>query len=399
MRLHLILRKITETLAGELAAPTRCAPDWSDHEWVVARSVAAMHGISPLLSRTLRWQGPPGWVQFLDEQRAHTKTRHSQIVALQESIDRRARAAGIAVIVLKGPALHAMDLYAAGDRPMADIDLLVRPTQTAGAARLLESLGYHESSTLWKERVFAPIAARAPLALGEHANNHIKIDLHDRICERLPWSITDISEFIFPSQAHPGVNAYPSKASLMIHLLLHAAGSMTTRTLRLLQLHDLARLSARMSAADWDEVLARRELGAALWWASPPLQVMSRYCASRVPARVLAALADECPYVLAKVTANRSLYELSYSYPWVVAFPGLEWSRSMGELLGYTASRVWPSAAHIELRKQAITTEAWASQDPWCHLSQSRRILRWITSRPTRVPTMHAVRTALAQTH
>jgi len=55
------LRKITETLAGELACPTQHAPAWSDFEWKIARAVAAMHGVSPLLSRTLRWRGPrPG---------------------------------------------------------------------------------------------------------------------------------------------------------------------------------------------------------------------------------------------------------------------------------------------------------------------------------------------------
>src|SRR2546429_7288972 len=102
------LRKTTETLATELARPTTSAPDWSDFEWCVARAVAAMHGVSPLLSSTVRWQGPPGWAQFLEEQRVHTASRHRRIVELLRLLDRRARAEGLATMALKGAALQAM---------------------------------------------------------------------------------------------------------------------------------------------------------------------------------------------------------------------------------------------------------------------------------------------------
>lgn len=395
--LHTALRKITETLARELAAPTELAPCWSEFEWTVARAVAAMHGVSPLLSRTLRWRGPPAWVQFLAEQRAHTAQRHARITELLQSIDQRARDAGVAATALKGPALHSMDLYAVGDRPMADIDLLVRPVDAHRAAQLLKSLGYHESVEIWKERIFTPIDHHAPGALGEHSDNIVKIDLHERICEKLPWSITDVSEHIFPLRARPGLNAYPSKASLMIHLLLHAAGSMTVRALRLLNLHDLAQLSSQMTSADWDEMLGPRDRGLKLWWALPPLRVTSRYYPSKIPAGVLEAVADECPYLLQRATENKTLYEVSHSYPWVEAFPGIEWSQSFREALRFAANRVRPSAGQVELRKHVAASEAWASPNHWSELSQGRRILRWITSRPTRSATMHAVNAALAQ--
>ncbi len=49
----------------ELAQPGEAAPDWSDFEWQLARAVAAMHGVSPLLATQLKWQGPPRWQPFL----------------------------------------------------------------------------------------------------------------------------------------------------------------------------------------------------------------------------------------------------------------------------------------------------------------------------------------------
>jgi hypothetical protein len=391
------LRKITEVLAKELACPTQVAPDWSDFEWIVARAVAAMHGVSPLLSRALRWQGPAGWTAFLEEQRAHTAKRHLRINDLLLRLDQRAREAGVAAVALKGVALHAFGVYQAGDRPMADVDLLVRPADSHRTAKMLESLGYAESCKTWKESVFTCVDEQEPATLGEHSNNSVKIELHERISERLPLRITDVSEHVFPPRPQPGLNAYPSKASLMIHLLLHAAGSMAFQSLRLLHLHDLARLSSQMTEEDWDAVLKAGERGDRPWWAFPPLNLTSRYFPSKIPVRVLSALADDCPYLLEKASRHRTLCDVSYSYLWVDAFPGIEWSQSLREVLGYVASRVRPSAKHIAFRAYVAKTEAWADQGQWSRLSQSRRILQWITSRPTRPAAMHAVRAAIAQ--
>ena len=381
--LEATLRKITEGLAKELSCPTQHAPDWSEFEWLVARAVAAMHGVSPLLSSTLRWRGPTGWTAFLEEQRTHTAMRHARIGALLRRVDDVAREAGVAAVALKGAALHAMGLYAVGDRPMADIDLLVRPADAENAARMLEALGFYESSANWKERVFTPIESHTPCGFGEHSNNDVKIELHERICERLPWQITDVSEIVFPTAPHPGLNAYPSKASLMTHLLLHAAGSMVIQSLRLLHLHDLAQLASQMSEEDWDAVGISRNRGGGLWWAFPPLNLTSRYFPHKIPARVLEALADDCPFLLKRAFRHRTLYDVSFCYLWVDAFPGIEWSQSFRETLVYAAFRVWPDSKHIARRAQIANTEAWSSESQWPRLSQSRRILRWMISRPT----------------
>jgi hypothetical protein len=183
----------------------------------------------------------------------------------------------------------------------------------------------------------------------------------------------------------------------MIHLLLHAAGSMSTKCLRLLQLHDLALLSSQMTDSDWDEVLRYSSHGSRLWWAFPPLKLTSRYYTSQIPVRVLTALADECSYLLERDATRATLYDHSYSYLWVDAFPAIAWSRSVRELIEYAASRVRPSAEQIAFREHAANSEVWANQGQWSRLSQGRRILQWITSRPTRPVTMHAVCAALAQ--
>jgi Uncharacterised nucleotidyltransferase len=396
--IQVALRKATETLAAELARPSDVSPHWSEFEWLIARAAAAIHGISPLLSSRLRWQGPDGWTRFLEEQWQHTAARQARIEQLLRLIDSRARNEGLPVIALKGAALHAMGVYKAGERPMADLDLLVRENEAARFSQVLKSLGFHESWTSWKHRVFSAEENRATDGLGEHSEASIKIELHERICEVLPLKITDISDCIFPTDLQPGLNAYPSKAALMTHLLVHAAGAMAYRRLRLLNLHDISLLSACMSDADWDEVLGGTAHAQTRWWALPPLKLTARYYASAIPQRVLASLEPHCPWLLNQTYRRRLLTDVSLSYIWVEAFPGIEWAQSASEAVNYAVSRIRPDKETLAMRA-ALAKESWASGDSWSRLSHTKRMLRCATLRVTRAGSMYPVRVALGQPH
>jgi len=273
---------------------------------------------------------------------------------------------------------------------------LVLPRDAERSARMIESLGYRENRRSWKERAFAPRESHAAGALGEHSHNDISIELHDRICEKLPLHTTDVTATVFPSQPVPGLNRYPSRAALMVHLLLHSAGSMAFQSLRLLQLHDLALLADRMTVADWDELVQPRPARRALWWALPPLQLMSRYYGTRAPERVLGLLKAQCPWHLRQAMRGRTLSDVSLSHLWVDAFPGIEWSQSVRDMLSYARSRVRPDAEHLTLRNTTTATQPWAAGSSWSALSQTRRILRWVVRRQMRLATMHVVRAALA---
>jgi hypothetical protein len=392
------LRKTTEALATELASPTAIAPDWSETEWLVARAVSAIHGVSALLANKLKWQGPSGWAEFLADQKAHTAKRFVRVQQLLHLMDSRARNEGIALVALKGAALHARGIYTAGERPMADIDLLVRDEAAQCTARLIEALGFHEGYPTWKHRVFAPNECETPATLGEHPGNDIKIDLHTRIKEILPLRPVDVSELVFPRQPHPGLNDYPSKAGLLIHVLLHASGAMITRGVRLLHLQDVARLSVSMTEADWEEVFRQAATtdDQTLWWAYPPLALASRYY-SCVPDPVLARAASGCRWLLKRVYRRRTLSDVSLSHLWITAFPGIEWARSLREMVAYAAERVVPSAETRYSRKVSATVQPRVSGGPWAQMSQGERMLRWVMSRQARHETVQPVRVALAQ--
>lgn len=394
--LQATLSRTTEVLATELAHPGTRAPEWSEPEWAIARAVAAMHGVSPLLAATSRWRGPDSWTRFLEAQAAHTAQRFVRIQRLLQLIDHRACEAAIPVVPLKGAALHALGIYAAGERPMADIDLLVREEHSPVFSELLAAGGFTETLRTWKHRVFARDDDREPAALGEHGDNGIKIELHCHIAEALPRRVVDVTATVLPESLRPGCNSYPSKAALLLHLLLHAAGALVNRELRLMHLHDIARLAAVVSAAEWEELSLRagRTTDRSLWWAFPPLALANRYYGC-VSDRVLQQASADCHWALKRAYRRRTLAESSFSHLWISAFPGVEWARSLAAMLAYVAARAVPDTQTLQRRKEQAKLQPRVSGGSWSQLSQGERALRWLLSRQARHETLQPVRAAL----
>lgn len=390
------LHKTTEAFATELATPSATTPAWNEFEWCIARAAAAMHGVSPLLAGTLRWRGPESWERFLTEQRDHTFKRHQRIARVLADIGAQAVREEIAIVPLKGAALHEIGIYQPGERPMGDIDLLVKSADRQATIRVLAACGYHESFATWKHWVFGPVSAADPIGFGEHADNPIKIELHTKIAERMPSVDRDISAQVFPPQPLAGLNSYASMGSLMAHLLLHAAGNMCVNGIRLLHLHDIALLSRRMTGSDWEEVFARAN-GQTPWWVSPPLTLMARYYPNAIPAHIVARAESECSWLLRQICRRQTLSDASLSNLWIQAFPGIEWSHSAREVFGYVMNRVKPNRETVALRREAVNSYPNTARFSWTHLSQWQRIVRWVFYRPPRMETLSSVHAALAQ--
>ena len=386
------LRRATEAFAEELALvrPGGVLPEWSALEWRLATAAAVAHGVAPLLHRFSTWQKVE-WRRFLDRQRQHVADRHQRIESLLRGIDTAFRAAGLPVLALKGAALHGLGLYAPGDRPMADIDLLVRERDADRAAALLCGLGYTEAFAQWKHRCFKPVTGGAVAGLGEHRDTAVNIELHTRIHERLPVSIVDITSRVFPSCPRPGLNPYPSNGALMAHLLLHAAGNISSRTLRLLHLNDIALLATRMVPADWEVLWS----GDKPWWAWPPLQLVARYYRNAVPAPVLARLRGDCPWWLRAAARRQTLTRVSCSDLWLQALPGIEWARTPAEALRYLRHRFVPDEESRQERQDMVRTQLYLQGQAWVTRSHARRLLRRLAGAVPRMDTLYVVRKAL----
>ena len=389
------LRKTTEVLAREVVRSSESAPDWNELEWAIARSVAAMQGITALLESRLRWSGPPSWQSFLAQQREQSRLRAALIGELLERIDSATRDAGLTCVTLKGSAIRALDIYAPGERPMGDVDLLVSPTDTDAAAAVMRLLDYEPTSVVARHAAYEPRSRRAPGGLGERAENPVPIEVHTVVAERLPVDMVDITPRLRPAHPRPGLNPYPSLAALLLHLLLHAAGNMKVHALRQIQLHDLALLMERLDDSDWRDLIETASTRDGLWWAYPPIALTLRYYDCAVPPELRRALRSSCPLILRGVSERHDLTDVSWSNLRISAFPGIAWSRSPADVLWYARSRALPDRDTVELARAALEHQPQMRQVRWYQISQGRRIARWLLSRPPRVQTITSVAAAL----
>jgi hypothetical protein len=213
----------------------------------------------------------------------------------------------------------------------------------------------------------------------------------------LPVEEVDITNNIFPKLMSAGLNDYPSDISLMLHLLIHAAGNMRANALRLIQLHDIARLATRFGDSDWAELLALRVGSRALWWALPPLVLAARYYPDIVPAEVISALMPECPKLLQKRAQSLRLSDVSWTNLRIRALPGLEWCRTPSAALKLLLRRAFPSPEARRELKRFAEHHPGGSDIPWYGISQFARILRWVFFRPPRVQALLSVRAALSR--
>lgn len=198
-------------------------------DWPTVLDAAESQGVAPLVAREalrLPGDGLDGDVRALLTEAA----RRATVAALDATCELAAvaealRAAGVAVLPYKGPAL-ALDAF--GDvaaRQFADLDIVVPADEADAAAAVLARAGYAPADGTtwpaaryahqWHAQVrFVNAAARLP------------VELHWRFCDRkLPWS-PDVRAVL--SRATTRVVggarvAIPAREDQLLLVLLHAA--------------------------------------------------------------------------------------------------------------------------------------------------------------------------------
>jgi hypothetical protein len=389
------LRTTTERIARELASPAAEAPAWSDLQWRVAMAAAVMHGVSGLLAGRLRWRGPEAWSTFLEQQRAQGILRQRRTQVLLAEIDAAARQARIPLVALKGSVLLDLDLYAPGERPMSDVDLLCSAQDFEAADRLIGTLGYVPGSTNWRHVQYLPAGTGEERAFGEHIANPVKIELHGRVLERLPVRDVDITAQVFPGPARAGLNPYPSLAALMRHLVLHAAGNVCNQSVRLIHLHDIAALARRLTREDWDALVDAGDGRTMAWWALPPLSLVDRYFPGRIPPGVLERVAAACPPLLRRASRDCGVADVSLSRLDSPVLPGWAWSRSMADVLALALTRLHPGRDAGPPPARSALDHWLLVPSGWTRLPRWERGLRILAGRAPRAATMYSVRRAL----
>jgi hypothetical protein len=148
---------------------------------------------------------------------------------------------------LKGSILAATVYEQPGLRPMADLDLLVRPEDFERGATLLGRLGYEREVAHWKHTEFSrPENRQVVSTTSEHPDNPRKLELHPYCRESFGGPTVDLTHLMW-QEATPGEllgekAILPHPAALGLHLLVHATYHLWQGKGRLLHLVDLVEL-------------------------------------------------------------------------------------------------------------------------------------------------------------
>ncbi len=234
-------------MSGWLDAGPPADPGWDTAHWQALRTVARVHGVGPLLHRALE---PAFWLPeeerdwFAKQYRLNGRRMRRLHADLAEILEVFA-AGRIPIMPLKGSLLSARDYPDPALRPMADLDLLVRPSDMAQAQDALAELGYVRVSASWKHQEYGrPGNLEVVDFEFEHPENPRKLDLHVAVGEMLAGPSVDVTARLWESAlpgkllGHPAW--IPANETLWLHLLIHTNANIWGLAGRLINLYDLA---------------------------------------------------------------------------------------------------------------------------------------------------------------
>jgi hypothetical protein len=122
-------------------------------DWPTVTGLARHHRLTGLLATALHNQGDPQEpvatiaAQLLDEQQRLRARYTTEILPQLDEACTALLSAEIVPTLLKGAALIATGIYDAGERPMADLDVLVDRAEVERASIVLRELGYRSLTT------------------------------------------------------------------------------------------------------------------------------------------------------------------------------------------------------------------------------------------------------------
>lgn len=154
-----------------------------------------------------------------------TALKNRCFMHLLESIARKFNEAGVALMVLKGAALHLVLEKTVAQRPMLDLDLLVKPDDIERARAVLEELGCLRGQELVREDFFPRFHYEVEyVARGVYP---MKIDLHVRPFRPLRYSrfVPDDALWTRAQEVRIGRGTVlvPCHEDMLLHLAVHAA--------------------------------------------------------------------------------------------------------------------------------------------------------------------------------
>lgn len=241
-------------MAEWLNQPEPQNPDWSAKTWQTFQFASRVHGVGPLLYYKLAeapWL-PEAPKNRLAEQYQLNSQRLAKMHAELKAVLGLFRGPQLPVMPLKGSILSTAYYAEAALRPMADLDLLIRPEDFSPAAQLLGQLGYQQEVVHWKHTEFSrPDNRQIVSTAGEHPDNPRRLEIHLHCRESFGGPLVELTELMWrnamPESLLGEPVLLPQPDVLWLHLLVHATYHLWQGKGRLLHLVDLTLLLPHLS--------------------------------------------------------------------------------------------------------------------------------------------------------
>ena len=248
------LAQICHTMARWLNEPLPQNPNWSPKLWETFQFASRVHGVAPLLYEKLNGAD---WLDsslkaWLAEQYAFNAQRLAKMQGELKEILALFNRHGLSILPLKGSILAEEFYKPAGLRPMADLDVLLRPEDLAMSTQLLAQLGYQQDVVHWKHLSFIKPDNRQVVSKDcEHPDNPRGLEVHLYCRESFGGPTVELTQMMW-QRAYPGnllgeSTLIPDLEALWLHLLAHTSYHMWQGKGRLIHLVDLARVTPRIN--------------------------------------------------------------------------------------------------------------------------------------------------------
>lgn len=262
-----------------------------------ALGIASMlTGAGPLVGRLLERDAadaPPGVAAPLAEHLAEGRARMARMRAGVVPALAALRDRAIRPVVMKGMHTAHVHFDDPGTRPIADVDVIVAPSEVGAAEQALAAAGFTPSQvvrTPYKRDWYPPDDDPRLHSLERFdARDRWKIELHAGVSfDYLAWMPLDLLDLggtvEWNGLGVPVLVAAP--APLVALLAIHASGELYGR--RLLRLTELVLVVRREPRLDWGEVEHLLDRAGALRLAYPALALVERLAPGTVEAATLA---------------------------------------------------------------------------------------------------------------
>lgn len=246
------LYSICQTIVDFLTLKNNRLPAWPPETWAQCQRVCHLHGVAAYLHHTLR---PATWLEtdFRDWLAGQHQANQQRIAKMQAELAEILAVCGrhnLPVMPLKGAILTAHYYDSPGLRPMADLDLLIRPADLEPISQLLAQIGYVPQVTHWKHTEFSrPDNRQVVDATCEHPDNPRKLEIHCYCRESFGGLTVELTDAMWESATsgrlldQPAI--LPTPTALVGQLLIHATYHLWQGRGRLIQLLDLVMLESK----------------------------------------------------------------------------------------------------------------------------------------------------------